>query len=299
MKKTNPASIKFYLKGLKGLRVLEAIVSEFGTAQIQSVVSAKDSGERVDFFVEIRDFCARNKILFQERITDPKEENVALRIAIGWRWLLPLTPGKLIIIHDSLLPKYRGFSPLVSALMNRDKFLGVTALFAESSFDTGPIIAQEKVKVSYPLKLEEAVEIVSSLYVKILIGIWTRLEKGQVLSAKAQNHKAATYSLWRDEEDYRINWDLSAQEIAHFILVVGSPYKGASSFLNGSLVRILEARALPGVKLENPSVGKVLFVKEGRPIVVCGKGLLEISRMEEDKTEKSLLPLEKFRSRFS
>jgi methionyl-tRNA formyltransferase len=49
-------------------------------------------------------------------------------IAISWRWMLKVS--NLIVIHDSLLPKYRGFSPLVNMLINGEDTLGVTVLFA-------------------------------------------------------------------------------------------------------------------------------------------------------------------------
>ena len=84
-------------------------------------------------------------------------------IVAGWRWLLPSTE-KLIVLHDSLLPRYRGFNPLVSQLIDKEERLGVTAFFASDRYDCGDIINQPSIKVSYPLKINEAIERVCNCY---------------------------------------------------------------------------------------------------------------------------------------
>lgn len=300
MKIARIKSVKLYLKGLKGLHCLEKLVGQYGTEMIHSVVSARDQGEQVDYFGRIRDVCKSHGLSFKDRTKDQLEEVVDLRIAIGWRWLLPNQNRNLIVIHDSLLPRYRGFNPLVSALLNREKFVGATMLYAEATYDSGPIIAQDKFKVKYPIEIGLAIEQMAQIYCSLLLRFWGQLRRGHGLpTAKAQVERLASYSLWRDEEDYRISWQHSASEIEHFIRVVGFPYLGASAFLNGELVRISQANTLPKVRLENPVVGKVLFLEEGRPVVVCGEGLLKISAMTSVETGKNLLPLKKFRSRFS
>jgi methionyl-tRNA formyltransferase len=68
--------------------------------------------------------------------------------------------------------------------------------------------------------------------------------------------------------------------------------------MNGRLVRIFEAEELPDVVVEDRAPGKVIFVQDGRPVVVCGSGLLRILDLRDDATGESLLPLRKFRSRF-
>ena len=88
---------------------------------------------------------------------------VDYQLAIGWRWLISGTEN-LIVLHDSLLPKYRGFAPLVNSLINGEQEIGVTAIWAGPEFDAGEIIFQEKAGICYPIKIQEAIEIVSGLY---------------------------------------------------------------------------------------------------------------------------------------
>ena len=64
------------------------------------------------------------------------------------------------------------------------------------------------------------------------------------------------------------------------------------------LVRILEAEIVKDVVIENRTPGKVIFIENSQPIVVCGQGLLKIQKLMDDKENKSLIPLSKFRSRF-
>ena len=66
-------------------------------------------------------------------------------------------------------------------------------------------------------------------------------------------------------------------------------------------MRILGAEEAPDVTVETRDCGKVLFVRDGQPLVVCGKGLLKITdaHLEEDGRTTPLLPLTKFRIRFT
>jgi methionyl-tRNA formyltransferase len=54
-------------------------------------------------------------------------------------------------MHDSLLPKYRGFAPLPNALINGEREVGVTALFASEEYDMGDIVCQRRLAVEYPM----------------------------------------------------------------------------------------------------------------------------------------------------
>lgn len=80
---------------------------------------------------------------------------------------------------------------------------------------------------------------------------------------------------------------------------VGPPYSGARSLLNGEPVRILEAEEEEDLIIENRCPGKVLFLRRGMPSVVCGQGMLRITRMEKLDFDAQPILLSKLRSRFS
>jgi methionyl-tRNA formyltransferase len=283
-----------YLMSKKGYEVLNAlIVNSFGQ-HIDQVVSSRDNSVLNDYYNEIELLCKENSLKFINR-HDVGVVSSAFSLAISWRWLIE-TKG-LIVLHDSLLPRYRGFAPLVSALINGDKQLGVTALFANREFDRGDIIMQKSVAVSYPMKINEVITVISQLYNDIVLDLVRKLVSNESIQSKKQDDAKATYSLWRDDDDYAIDWRLDSAKIERFINATGYPYKGAMSLINGKLARIIEAEQAEDIVIENRTPGKVIFNDNGFPVVVCGRGLLSVKKMRwEDGT--NALPLKKFRSRF-
>jgi methionyl-tRNA formyltransferase len=117
------------------------------------------------------------------------------------------------------------------------------------------------------------------------------------LVAQPQDERQATYSVWRDTEDYFIDWTWPAEKIERFIYAVGYPYEGAYTILGDQVVIINACATIPGdliFPLREP--GKVWRLVEGGPIVICGNGLLQILAMQtQDGAE---FHLEKPRSRF-
>ena len=85
--------------------------------------------------------------------------------------------------------------------------------------------------------------------------------------------------------------------IRRFVDALGWPYQGASTLLNGQLHRMLAAEPKPDVRIENRMPGKVLFVRAGQPVVVCGTGLLRLTALRTSAGGEAL-PLARFRSRF-
>lgn len=284
--------ISFYLMGEKGLTVLSKVICY--KSFISKVIGARDKNVQNDYYEDIKHLCAENGIAFYDRA-----ENVEIdsdySIAIGWRWMIDAENGsKLIILHDSLLPRYRGFAPLVNMLINHEPKIGVTALFANGEFDRGDIIAQKSVDVQYPVRIQDAIEQVSELYGELVMEIMGMISSGEAIAATAQEESEASYSLWRNEDDYAIDWNRDAEYIQQFVYSVGYPYKGASSMLERVKYRILDCEIDEDVRVENRCPGKLLFMRDGCPVIVCGKGMLKITKLETDEGV-SCLPMKKYR----
>jgi methionyl-tRNA formyltransferase len=221
-----------------------------------------------------------------------------LAIAVGWKKLIEANYSQVIVIHDSLLPKYRGFNPLLTALINGDTRIGATALIATDEVDAGPIVAQEAKSIKYPMKLEEAMQIISSLIEKLLRRVCYQIEKSGKATGKPQNHRIATYSLWRDEEDFQIDWTKPADVVVRHIHASSYPYAGAKSFLADEEIRIFDAK----ISKENPTIvnrtpGKIWKLTNGVPVVICGKGLVELTKVSGNNG-RSVLPITKLKQRF-
>jgi methionyl-tRNA formyltransferase len=210
-------------------------------------------------------------------------------IAAGWRWMLD-TPN-LIVLHDSLLPRYRGFSPLITALCNGDPEVGVTAFLAEGDlYDAGPIIMQSSLPVTYPATVHSVISRMIPVYRDIAERICAVLRYhfagGPPMAYTAQDESLATYSVWRDEDDYRIDWSKDDRVIQRQIDACSHPFPGAwtsacrvvgpGAGTNVGIVRIFDAVIEPEVRFEQRHPGKVAFVRDGQPVVVCGAGMVRI-----------------------
>lgn len=288
--------VGLYLLNKKGYIVLEDLISEKKYDQVAFVVIGRDVKLDNDYSVEIKRVCEENNIHYYYR-GDSIEERVEYIFTIGWRWIIK-SDAKIIVLHDSLLPKYRGFAPLVNALINKEKYIGVTALFGTENYDDGEVIEQLAEEIIYPIKIKEAIDIVSKLYSKIVLNILTRISKNAKINSYKQDKSNITYSLWRDKDDYYINWGWEADKIKRFVDAVGLPYEGAHTVLENEIIIVEEVEIYEDVFVENRNVGKVIFIEEGYPVVVCGDGLIKITQANYKKSQISILPIKKFRSKF-
>jgi methionyl-tRNA formyltransferase len=289
--------VTLFLMSEKGLKVLESVVENRLSNLIDKVVINTDKSVINDYSDDLKKLCEENnlKCCFLSDLTTIESQ---YSIAISWRWLIKESNSKLIVLHDSLLPKYRGFSPLVNSLINGEKYIGVTALFASKEYDKGPIIYQEKREIEYPITIKEAIEHVSLLYSELVLKILKALSSNLSLNSQEQNEKMASYSLWRDENDYNISWEKSAEYISRFVDAVGFPYKGSKTKINGKIVIIQRVSIVEDLVVENRDLGKIIFFMDEKPVVVCGSGLIKIEEAIFEETGESIFPLKKFRIRF-
>lgn len=278
------------------MHVLKRLEEEFGKDSIESVISDRDKNVLEDYFEEIQSFCFEKSIPFFKR-SEALKDSECYAFTVGWRYLI-LNHEKLIVFHDSLLPRYRGFNPLVTALINGDNEIGVTAIFANADYDCGDIIEQRRVLVEYPIKIFVAISKIKSLYSDIAVYIMKKIIDGHHIPGIRQDSAKATYSLWRDEIDYFINWDDDASKICRLIDATGFPYQGAQTYANGVRLVIHQAVVLPDLVIENRVAGKVIRLEEKSPVIVCGQGLLKITEAKFFESNTSLLPFTRIRTRF-
>jgi methionyl-tRNA formyltransferase len=114
--------IAFYFMNEKGYFTLKNFIEKFGFENIDYIVSAKDTNIKKDYFKEIEALAKKYTIDFFDRLKlDATIENKfnGYKFAIGWRWIIK-DDSNLIVFHDSLLPKYRGFAPLVNSLISNE-----------------------------------------------------------------------------------------------------------------------------------------------------------------------------------
>lgn len=281
----------------KGGAVLSKIINEFGPGSIAFVVTTEDRKTNYDGCEDIKRISTDANISVYSRDKLPSNVNSFVALAVSWRWLITENFSSTIIFHDSLLPKYRGFAPLVSALIKGENRIGVTALLAREEYDSGPILAQKNTNLTYPVTIRQAIEKIIPCYEDLALKVVNMIMKGNFKSVQ-QDETEATYSLWLNESDYQIDWNWDASHIRRFIDATGYPYKGAFTYILGSKVRVFKAEEEKDVEIENRIPGKVIFCRNGEPTIVCGTGLLKLKYAVFEDTNEDVLPLHKFRTRF-
>lgn len=291
--------LTLYAMTAKGVATFAAL-SDAVPGLVRSVVSARDPGSGDDSYDRLAAACAARGVPFHDRAAAGAAAPTSHALAVGWRWLIPERPGTtLVVFHDSLLPRYRGFNPLVTALIEGDAETGVTALLATAEYDRGDILGQVAVPLPRPIRIAAAIDLVAQAYGRLAADIGARIAAGEPLAGAVQDESAASYSLWRDDADYDMDWGDRAGRLRDFVYAVGAPYAGARTLLNGAPVRVWDVAIEPDVAIANRVPGKVIFLRGGRPTVVCGEGLLRIDAMSrDDDGGASCLPLTRFRSRF-
>jgi len=268
-----------FLMNQKGLSVLRTFLAHHMKDRIAFVSVGRDQAVITEYAAEIFELASVNDIPVFERNSD--HPHSTLNVAVGWRWIIRTTQP-LIVIHDSLLPRYRGFAPLVNMLINGENKLGATLLWASEAYDQGPVIAAESVTITHPIRIDAAIESVITCYSKLTEFLRASLQSGRIPQGTPQHEIGATYGLWRDQQDYQIDWSKSSDEILRHIYALGPPYPYAQTLCNNVPIEILDAQTLPDVKIENRTPGKVIFNHQDGCVVVCGSGLLKPTSMQKD-----------------
>lgn len=290
--------VGFYCMGPKGYFVLKHFVEKYGDECLVFVVSDRDKNMRQDCFDEIASLIPREKFYERTKFKDHEKDldKPDITFAISWRWMLPKSE-ELIVLHDSLLPRYRGFAPLVNALVNGEKEIGVTAFKAADEYDKGPILLQKSTKIEYPIKISEAIEIIERIYWELVDEIMTKIINKEDLKEFEQDESKATYSPWLDDFDYYIDWTWDSSKIRRFVDATGFPYDCAKTLAGNKVLKVIEVEEVEDVVVieRERHVGKVIFMVENKPTVICGKGLVRILKMTDENGKEVKI---NFRTRF-
>ncbi|AGH95689.1 formyltransferase family protein [Pseudobdellovibrio exovorus] len=278
--------------GQKGYSVVKGLIGKGLNQSRLFVIVGTDKNVKTDYSDEVIELCQAHQIPFLKSNNCSVKDlpfHYSYAIAAGWRWMIRDIPeNQLVVFHDSILPRYRGFAPLVSCLKNKDQEIGVTALWGNKDYDAGNILGQVVLKVDYPTTIAEQINRISNEYANLAVKVSEMFEtQGVDLSGRVQNIDEISYSMWLDDEDYRIQWCDKSEEICHFISCVGSPFMGASTMMGSRLVRIMEAEVAPDLRIENRTPGKVFSISHHEATVVCGQGMLKVisAKYDDDQTD--------------
>jgi len=147
-------------------------------------------------------------------------------------------PEKYAInFHGSLLPKYRGRTPHVWAIINNEKFTGITAHLMNKGCDTGDICYQIKVPINVADTGASILKKFKRLYPKLIFDVLKDVETNN-LTIIGQDETKATFFGKRTPEDGQINWNWQKERIYNWVRAQAYPYPGAFTFCNDQKVII-------------------------------------------------------------
>lgn len=177
--------------------------------------------------------------------------------------ILEIPKHGLLNIHPSLLPKYRGPTPIQSALLNGDTETGVTILEVDEQVDHGPILKNGKWKMENGIKYEELENQLAKLGAELLIKILPDYLKGKI-KPKGQDHSKATFTKLLKKSDGEIDWNKSAQEVYDKFRAFHR-WPGIWTTWQGKILKITDCK-ISGDKIEilrlQPAGGKDMALKE-------------------------------------
>ena len=168
--------------------------------------------------------------------------------------ILALPEFGCINIHPSLLPRYRGSSPIASAILQGDDITGVTIMVMDKGMDTGPVLTQRTVPVAAEDTTGSLTMKLADIGARLLIETLPQWFAGTI-KPQPQDESKATYTRVIAKEDGKMDWSLTALELWRWVRAY-DPWPGCYTWWQERRLKIIEAVPLPGGKSEE--AGKVV-----------------------------------------
>lgn len=161
-------------------------------------------------------------------------------------------------VHASLLPKYRGASPIQWAVINGEEVTGVTTMRMDEGLDTGDMILKEEVTLDKEETGGSLFERLARTGAELCVKTIEAIEQGNAVYTP-QNHEEATYTTMIKKQLGKIDWTKSAAELERLIRGL-NPWPSAYTFLDGKMLKIWKA----SVKVNGPGILKTETAEEER-----------------------------------
>jgi len=240
----------------------------------------------------VKEFALKNNLIVSEPrslkdegwINELRSLSLDLIVVVAYGKILPeevlgIPRFGCVNLHASLLPSYRGASPVNWAIINGDKETGVTAIVMDKGVDTGPILLSEKAGIKEDETAGELSRKLSEVGAALLVKAIELFLEGRIKPAP-QDDRNATCAPLLKKEDGKIDWNLGAERIKNLVRGL-SPWPGAYTFLRGKLLKIhsAEAQGDSGDSVDLKP-GTVFEAEKDRIRVKCGSGVLEIKELQ-------------------
>lgn len=271
------------------LRALIAAGHEITAAVTQPDKPKGRSGEPVPSPVKV---CALENgipVLQPRRIKNPEaveelkayDADVYVVAAFGQilsKEILELPPFGCLNIHASLLPRYRGASPIQHCLMEGDEITGVTIMRMDEGVDTGDMLYKKEIAVSAEDNYETLHDKLSTLGGEAVTEALSLLEAGRLVPEK-QRQELSSYAPLIRKEMGRIDFSRDAEVIEHLIRAM-TPWPSAYTSCRGKQLKIWRAASLGAEDVQGRTPGEIIALTKDSVTVAAGRGALVINELQ-------------------
>lgn len=186
--------------------------------------------------------------------------------------ILAIPPLGYLNIHPSLLPRYRGPTPVHAAILAGDAETGVTVMRLDAKMDSGPILAQQRVPLPPDARNGPLTQVLFELGAQLLLDVIGPYAAGS-LAPQPQDDSLAVYCKMLEKRDGLIDWAAPAVQIERMTRAY-DPWPGAQTTWQGQPLKVLAARADAGWRGDEPP--GTLLLRPGGVAVASGMGALEL-----------------------
>ena len=199
--------------------------------------------------------------------------------------IIDICPHKIINVHGSLLPKYRGASPIQAAILNGDTKTGITIMETEIGVDTGDIMLMEEIDIVDDDTYGSLTEKLAVLGSKLIVEALDKIEDGTITKTP-QNHKLATHTKMIKKDQELLDFNDTAENLVNKVRAYNpNPIARFCIGVDGFKVYGLKA-----VKTaENGLNGQILSANPKQGLVVkCNNGAVEVIELQAPNGKRML-----------
>ena len=184
-------------------------------------------------------------------------------------------------LHASLLPRWRGASPIQQAILAGDAETGVSLMQMDEGLDTGDVLMMRSIVIQPDETAGELQNRLSLLAAEILADGLNALLQKRMPTAQKQDDASATHAPRIRKSDALIDWNLSAETLARQVRGY-NPWPVSHGIVDGETVRVFKAQALSQHSSQTISEPGQIISTDGssRLQIACGRGVLQIDEIQ-------------------
>ncbi len=212
----------------------------------------------------------RDNIEAKKQIEDLNPDFI---IVAAYGQILPkniLDIAPCINLHASLLPKYRGASPIQEAILNDDEFTGVTSMLMEEGLDSGDILGLQYLKITQKMEVSEAFSKLSNIAAKLTL---TTLDNFEQINPKKQNDSEVSFCKKIKKENGKVDFSSAKDLYLKYKAYAYWPGVFLDSGLKLKEITLIETDS-------NNKDGEIIQFDDNSVIIGCTKGSIKVSCLQ-------------------